>query len=245
MNIHKRVELIPANGLQSIYPVRSKKKLDVSAFNNKGQQGNFICPDMFEALKKLNDLVKINKGTLRVIDLYRSWETQEESRRLYDLKKKRAFVAKPGESFHNAGRAADLDVKGLNFEGVPKDEWLQFFWELAKPLGFQPIIKIPDLGASECWHFDFPGDWSDAYEKIPYPEVAKCATLDVGGWNPQESTEKINRMFIQSQMIRLGYYEVGKVDGVFGPKTNRILEFLEMKDWDVLTVAMVLSKRDS
>jgi len=222
----KRIELVPVSGIKSSYPkkYRPKERLDISVFNNVGQRGNFLCSDMIDALKELDKKVSEKKGNLYVIDAFRTWDIQAENRKKYETGAKKAFVSKPGGSFHNAGRALDISVKELGFEGVDKDEWLQLFWDLCKPLGFHPIIKIPDLGTSECWHFDFPGDdWSDAYDSLSYPEVAKCATLDVGEWDPKETEDKVQKMFIQSQLIRLGYFEIGKVDGVIGSKTKKAL----------------------
>jgi len=222
----KRIELVPAFGIKTIYCKKNKpkEKLDISCFNNIGQHGNYIVPDMFCALKKLNKAVEKEGGTMYVIDLFRDWDTQAKGRKLYETKKKEDFVAKPGNSFHNAGRAVDIAVNKLNYSDTDKNEWLQKFWDQCKPLGFHPIIKIPELETSESWHFDFPGKvWDDAYKSLPYAEVAKCAVLDVGKWDPGENIDKIKNMFVQSQLIRLGYYSIGKVDGIIGPKTRQIL----------------------
>jgi len=243
--IPKRIELFESKDLLSIYPVKSKNKLDISCFNNKGQMGNFIVPELFDALLKLDKLVRLNKGTMYIIDLYRSWECQAEAREKFENKTKRAFVSKPGESFHNAGRAADISMKDLNFEEINKDKWVSMFWDLAKPLGFYPIITIPDLGASEVWHYDFPGNsWQDAYNVLQYSEVAKCCTLDIGGWDLNENEEKVRKMFIQSQLIRLGFYEIGKVDGIIGPKTQKVLDFCNVGEFDTKVIADMLSHRD-
>lgn len=248
MTIPKRIELVPAKGLQSSYiGKKTGKRLPVEVL----KESSYICPDMFEALVKLDELVRLNKGTLYITDLLRLWTVQAKLHEEYKIAKDdpnikdKPFAAPPGGSFHQAGRAVDFDTKNLNFEGVAKEEQLDLFWTLCKPLGFKPIINIPDEGMSENWHFDFPGDdWSEAYSKMNYGEVAKCAILDIGGWNPLEDEEKVRKMFIQAQLIRLGYYEIGKVDGIIGSKTQRILEFLGMKDWDTKTQAGALAKRN-
>lgn len=220
----KRKNLIEATGLDSSY-TKNRKRLDISEFNNKGQCGNFICEDMFEALKELNELVSKEGGNMYIIDLFRSWGVQAKARSDYDAGIKKAYVANPGESFHNAGRAVDIDVKKLGFKSLDKEDWLKVFWSLAKPLGFRPIIDSPDLSLSECWHFDFPGeDWMKAYDKLSYSETAKCTILDVGEWDPEEDSFVVRNMFVQSQLIRLGHYEIGKVDGIVGPKTMKAIE---------------------
>lgn len=224
----KRIELIPGFGIQSSYKKKRKQEYwDIQVFNNVGQKGNYITPDFLKGLRKLDELVKLNKGNLKITDLYRSWEVQSTNRKNYISGKKKAYVAKPGGSFHNAGRAVDISLEHLQFEGVDRDDWLEVLWDIAIPLGFKPIIKIPDMDASEGWHLDWPGiDWIDAYKKLKYSEVAKCCVLDVGAWDPSENKDKVERRFIQSQLIRIGYYEIGKVDGLIGPKTSKILRSL-------------------
>ncbi len=241
----KRIDLIPASGISSSYKKRYKPKqrLDISKFNTGGQRGNMICPDMFEALKELSSVVHNHKGQFYIIDLFRSWDTQATARKAYETGRKRAYVAKPGGSFHTSGRAVDISVKELNFEGISKDDWLQFFWDLAIPLGFRPIIKIPDLRAMEAWHFDFLGKaWSTAYDKLTYPEIAKCAILDVGEWNPVEKEDKIQKMFVQSQLIRLGHHGIGKVDGIFGIKTNNALALVGLGGLDAVSQGNTLAR---
>jgi hypothetical protein len=222
-----RVSLVRASGILSSYPLTSQPKLDVSCFQDKA----FIAPDMFSALVILNRKVNQKGGNLYITDLLRPWDMQAEARRKYESGEKKAFVAKPGGSFHGAGRAMDIDVMNLQFEDTPKDLWLQTFWDIAKPLGFRPIISSPDITASEAWHFDFPGtEWTDAYDTLPYGEAAKCCTLDVGMWNPDMNSGIVKKMFIQAQCIRLGAYSVGKVDGIFGPKTYAALSSLGFSD---------------
>lgn len=243
----KRIELEPATGIASSYKKKWKKEyLDISCFNNVGQQGNFITPDFFHALKKLDKLVKLNKGSLHVIDLFRSWEVQAENREKYLTGKKKAYVAKPGGSFHNAGRAVDIGLELLQFEGVDRDDWLEVLWDIAKPIGFKPIIRNPDMDASEAWHFDFPGkDWEDAYKHHNYSEVAKCCVLDVGKWDSSVSDSVTKKMFIQSQLIRLGKYEIGKVDGILGSKTKQALSDLGLSGFGVPTLIEKLPEMPS
>jgi hypothetical protein len=244
LTIPRRIETVLASGLTSSYKkkYKPKERWPTDVF----KKGAYVAPDMFDALVKLDHLVKFNKGNLYITDLYRSWEDQEQARKAFETGKKKAFVAKPGSSFHNAGRAVDISIKELNFEGMDRDLWLSNLWNIAQPLGFRPIIKLPDMDASEAWHFDYPGEeWIDVYDKLSYPEAAKCAILDIGGWNPKTGKIKLKKMFCQAQLIRLGYYEIGKVDGVFGPKTNKVLEYEGVFDLDLTTMAKVLSKRDS
>jgi len=239
---HKRIETVKATGLTSSYRKKHhpNTRWSVDVFKENG----YITPDMFDALKELNNLVNSKGGDLYIIDLYRSFEAQEEARIKFTTGVKKDFVAKPGESFHNCGRAVDISVKELNFSNVDKDDWLSTLWNLAKPLGFHPIIAIPDIDASESWHFDFPGtDWEDAYNKLRYKESAKCCALDIGMWDPKEDSDKTEKMFIQAQCIRLGHYSVGQVDGVIGSKTKKVLDILGVSSLELTAMAKALSKK--
>lgn len=228
----RRIERVSAFGLTSSYKKRRnpRQRWGVEVFKDAA----YITPDMFKALVKLNKAVKSNGGELYITGLFRSWRVQAIARKRFKTGEKKDFVAKPGGSFHNAGRAVDISVKELNFEGVNKKDWLQTLWDLAKPLGFEPIIRIPEINASEAWHFDFPGkDWLCAYEELPYARVAKCAILDIGCWNKSTRKTKLMKMFVQAQLIRVGYFDIGEVDGIFGPKTNRALKIEGYDNMDV------------
>jgi len=219
-----RVQLIPAHSLTSSYrKSNSINRWDISVFSAGGAQGNFITPDLFKSLQELDNIVKINNGTLYITDLFRTWDKQFNVRKLYETGIRNVYAAKPGHSFHNAGRAVDISISELNFSDIPKKEWLDKFWNLAIPLGFRPIIDNPDMNKSEAWHFDYPGDdWSEAYNNLSYSTVAKCCVLDVGQWFGSPESTSI-AMFIQAQLIRLGFYDIGDVDGIIGYKTRTAL----------------------
>jgi len=220
----KRVELVKLQGIGTSYFGKIlKNRLDVSKLG----QGALVSPDFRDALVDLNNQVKQSGGTFYITELYRDWLTQEKARWEYVTGKK-PFVAKPGESFHGSGRAIDLDIQNLNFP-LPKQDWLKKLWELALPIGFRPVIDKPEMNKSEAWHLDFPGPWGNVILKSGYSEAAKCAVLDVGQWNPQEPIDKVQRMFIQAQLVRLGH-EIGSVDGLIGKKTMAALQQYDFED---------------
>jgi len=240
----RRTKLIPAYSLSSIYPKNSKNKIDVSNFNNVGQEGNYIVPDMFTALLKLDRLVRLNKGTMLIIDLFRNWETQEKARTLYKSGKKKDFVAKPGESFHNAGRAVDISMNDLNFEGIGKENWVSLFWELSMSVGFSPIIPFPSIEESEVWHYNYIGeDWVKIFNVLSNTRAVKCAVLDVGRWNPASDSEEVKRMFVQSQLYRLQHFTIGKIDGIFGRKTKRALKKEKLSNLFLDVVVDLITER--
>jgi hypothetical protein len=248
--VFKRVDLVPVKGLLSSYPRKSrpKEKLPIEALG----EAAMVTPDLNSALIELDKAVKQQNGTLYITELFRSWDTQAKAREDYETKKKKAFVAPPGGSFHQAGRAVDFSVKELNFQNLSEDKWLQKFWDLAKPLGFRPIIRIPDLNMSECWHFDFPGkDWLKLYDladdfehdAITYASVAKCCILDIGKWDPNAGSTSMKNMFIQSQLLRLGQHDIGDVDGILGFKTSRAINSLGFAGMSIDQVATLIASR--
>ena len=224
--INSRISLIPISGFKTCY----KHKDSENRYNIEelGHKANYVTPDMYEALKKLEQGIISEGGEFFITDLFRDWQIQEKGNLDYITGKRKAFMAPPGNSFHQSGRAVDIDVQSLNFKDAKKSEYIKILWEIAIPIGFMPIIKKPKINLSECWHFQFCGrDWEKAYEKIGDAETAKCTILDSGCWDIHEDSVKIQKMFLQSQLIRLGRYEIGKIDGIIGYKTVLALKSLD------------------
>ena len=216
----KRVELIAAIGFQYT------KTRTISEV--------LLTSDTLLSLRELDKAVKQQGGQLRINSVFRTWTKQQE---LFDLHekdpKKYPVASAPGKSFHQAGRSIDFDVQHLNFVNVPKENWLRKFWDLCKPLGFSPIIDKPDLSMSESWHEDHMGVWKSVKDKLGYLIAAQCAVFDCGNWDPNVPPEVIKQTFIQCQLLRLGHFEIGKLDGVIGPKTKSVLSGLGIKDRDL------------
>lgn len=225
----KRVELVPVD----------KNRIEFTCKESDA----LLCPDIVDPLYKLSDDVKKNNGVLKAKSFFRTWTKQQS---LVDLHAKDpvryAYAAPAGSSFHQAGRAIDFDINGLNFQGIAKNDWLKKFWELAIPLGFKPIIKEPDTNISENWHFEYRGLWQGVSEKIGVKEAVKCAILDIGNWDPNEGIDKINNMFLQAQLLRLGYYEIKKADGIIGNVTKSMLKSVNISGLNVEQILMVLKQ---
>lgn len=189
--------------------------------------------DTRTALLQLHHAVFTRRGDLRVTDGLRSVDVQAAARAKYEAwlaagkprtasagfdpaKHKAAYVAKPGLSFHNAGRAVDVDIGSLRFADTADNDQLDILWSLAVPMGFRPAIRAPDERASEAWHFDFMGPWAPVFDRLGYEQSAMAAVLDVGGHlvfdHPAERE-------LQAQLHRAGY-DVGTIDGVVGPRTK-------------------------
>lgn len=185
-------------------------------------------PDTYSAMLKLAaDLAK-KGGKLVLSDLFRSYDMQAQSHQDYVAKRKKAFSPPPGGSFHEAGRAFDMDLDAMK---IP----LADFWVLADKYGFFPIIKQPKINVSEAWHFDRRGSHQVVYQYYangngtnfaPYTAAAASGILAIGvhvdafGNNQAEAA-------LQAGLIRLGKI-IGNIDGQIGRKTQTALKSLNI-----------------
>lgn len=197
------------------------------------RQGGYATLDAAAALLALHLAVEAAGGELRLSDCYRDAATQAAARAGYEAwlaaerpapsspewreHMKRAFVARPGRSFHGGGRAVDVDLARLRFPGVAAEEQLDALWELAQPIGWSPIIRRPDERASEAWHLDYLGEWAPVMARLGrYEEVAAAATLDLGVAEPYGA--RAQALALQGHLHRAGYH-CGRIDGVPGSRT--------------------------
>ncbi|MEX2423956.1 MAG: D-alanyl-D-alanine carboxypeptidase family protein [Acidimicrobiia bacterium] len=84
---------------------------------------------------------------LRVIDTYRSYETQAHAHEAYLAGKKPANVLPPGKSEHGNGLAIDVSNGRLVGPGDREWDWLNAHGE---SFGWHPI-------SNESWHWEFRG----------------------------------------------------------------------------------------
>lgn len=233
----RRTELVRApegSPLVSSYPTKVGRGEErrASRYDERKPFGDLA--DSWAPARMWADLLAVHAeviakgGELSITELYRRWEVSASARRRYISGEKHAFVASPGGSMHNSSHACDLWVYMLNFPG-PKDEWISTFWDIAQRNGLTPIIKFPDMGQSECWHYDWRDCWNAVYSwakaidrKKAYPHMARCAALDTGMWfGPERDDDQVLAAgFIQAQCHRLGVHQVGWVDFDWGPKTT-------------------------
>ena len=173
-------------------------------------------PDFAAVLERL----KSTAPALRWSDLYRPYDIQKQSHDDYVSGKKKDFSPPPGGSFHEAGRAMDIDLGTIG--GT-----LSAFWDVLKPMGFLPIISTPDKKLSEAWHFDFRGSHQLVYDYVgsgkvqttysPYAQAARSAILAIGQHVDGVPDQDI--ALIQSALIRLEQ-DPGPIDGVVGFRTK-------------------------
>ena len=214
---------------------RSLVPLDPSIISSYGEKpmfhlaGGQACADVAAALLALVQELP----WLRVTDCFREVSVQVALRKRYDTwvaagkpkagsagwnakTMKDAFVAIPGKSMHNAGRAVDLNTEVMQ-KNLGK-EYLDAFWPIATKHGFSHIIAKPTEGASESWHYDHHGDWDRVFSHLGYEQGALCAALDVG----QAGAFQSDAALVQALLLRAGY-DIGAVDGQLGKRSYTAL----------------------
>lgn len=183
-------------------------------------------PDTYTAIFNIATDLAESGGKLVLSDLFRSHDMQAQSHQDFISGKKKAFSPPPGGSFHEAGRAFDLDLGAMK---IP----LADFWNIAAKHGVLPIIKAPQPGVSEAWHFDCHGSHQIVYQYYsdgkgtnfkPYAAAAVSGILSIGVNIDSFGTNQ-TQAAIQSCLIRLGK-SIGNIDGQIGQKSHQALEEL-------------------
>lgn len=187
-------------------------------------------PDTRAAILSLEESVSKLGGKLILSDLFRSYEMQNNAYFDHYIGGKKAYSPPPGGSFHEAGRAFDIDLCALN---IP----LADFWKLAAKVGVTPIIKEPKTFIPEAWHFDCRGSHQLVYDYYnsrrdrhyppPYTAAAQSAILSVGIM-VNLFDRCLAEASIQSCLIRLGK-SCGDIDGEIGPMTRAALKDFGLK----------------
>jgi len=190
--------------IPSIYMVRGKR-IDLPPPLNK------LVVGAAETLNLMEQDVLAAGGNLYLSDAFRTHDMQLQAHLDYVNKKKKSYSPLPGSSFHEAGRAIDIDVGNLGIS-------LAEFWEIAGRYGWSPIIEGPNPRASECWHFDYREFWDIIVKYAGYKIAAKLAIMDI-----DIDCDPI--WIIQGHLAIQKIYE-GKIDGLYGPLTEKaILSF--------------------
>lgn len=196
-------------------------------------KAGIAVPEMARALLNLSNAVTAAGGDLRITECHRDVAVQKAARAKYDAwvaagkpkpgtaafndkTMKAAFVATPGRSGHNAGRSIDVHLGALKFP-VTTDKQLDRLWEIALPLGWKPIIKTADEGASEAWHFDYWGELNGVFERLGYEQAALCGAILVGHGDLDSHGARV-----QALLCRAGF-SIGKIDGIAGANTANAL----------------------
>jgi len=185
-------------------------------------------PDTYAAIFSIAAELAQKGGKLILSDLFRSYDMQSQSHNDYISGRKKAFSPPPGGSFHEAGRAFDLDLSAIK---IP----LADFWVIAAKYGVVPIIIQPKTNVSEAWHFDCRGSHQIVYQYYadgkgnnfkPYTAASASGILSIGVNVDAFGPNQIQAA-IQSCLIRLGK-EIGNIDGQIGRKTQQALKELNV-----------------
>ena len=190
-----------------------------------------LCtPDTYHAITGLETALAKKGGKLALSDLFRTYEMQSRAYLDYIACRKKAFSPAPGGSFHEAGRAFDLDLGAIH---IPLEE----LWVMAAKFGITPVITKPDPGLSEAWHFERRGSHQVIYNYYnareasrnltPYLAAAASAIMAIGVNVHIFHTRQLEAS-IQSCLIRLGK-DIGNMDGIVGKKTKAALKELKVK----------------
>jgi len=185
-------------------------------------------PDTNAALFALLEAVRVRGGTLRLSDLFRSREMQDQAHQDFATGKKKAFSPPSGSSMHEAGRAFDIDLDAI---AMPLAE----FWKLAKAEGVEPIIAAPDAKASEAWHFECRGSFALVREhyragkasNMKPAQAMGAAAIAALGIELHAFAGRLAAVQLQSGLIRLGA-DPGAIDGDPGQRTEAALAALNL-----------------
>lgn len=183
---------------------------------------------------------------LRITELQRAVATQAAARRRYEnwltagkpapyvdgkpnpkfnaKTMKADFVAKPGKSMHNGGRAIDVNIETLKKHFGA--QYLDAFWPIAAKYGFTPVIAKPTEGVSESWHFDHWGPWARVKDSLGYEQAALCAAVVVGEAGDWQSGARVT----QALLLRAGY-AIGEPDGILGRRSYAALDLALGVGW--------------
>jgi D-alanyl-D-alanine dipeptidase len=197
-------------------------------------KAGIAASDTAAALLLLHEEVTAAGGDLRITECHRDVAVQVTARAKYDRwvaagkpkpgtagfdakTMKADYVAVPGKSNHNAGRAIDVHLGALKFPNVPAGQQLDKLWSIAVPLGWSPVLKAADEGASEAWHFDYWGELRGVFSRLGYEQAALCGALLVGHAGEFQTYARL----VQALLCRAGF-NIGLIDGAIGPRTRAV-----------------------
>ena len=190
--------------IPSIYKVRGKRV-------NLPPPLNKLVDGAARTLYLMERDVLAAGGNLYLSDAFRTYDMQLQAHLDYMNKKKKSYSPPPGSSFHEAGRAIDIDVGNLGIS-------LAEFWEIAERHGWNPIIERPNPRKRECWHFEYREFWDIIVNYAGYKIATKLAIMDI-----DINCDPI--WIIQGHLAIQEIYK-GEIDGICGTITNKsILAF--------------------
>lgn len=226
-------------------PLPERELLTVRQVRTSGAAPWRATPATVKAIVALDQGLQRKLGRrLRITETWRSPESSKRaherhlawiaagrppvtSTRYDERNMKAAWAAPPYRSQHNWGAALDFDVEAV----CETDADLDTLWDIAAPLGFDPIIRQPNRLQSEAWHLDHLGPLERVADtlkgRIPTGELygqiamAGCALAGI------VSGPTAQLAYVQARLL-LGGKFCGRVDGVWGPLTRAALQELDI-----------------
>lgn len=195
------INLVPVTGITSIYRGRGMHLVPVP------ERMAWATPDTFRALQRIRDDVADRGGEFRLSDLFRSAEMQDRAHKDYFEGRKTAYSPPSGQSWHETGRAFDVDMAALNMS-------VGEFRSICGRHGVNPI-------ESESWHYECRGSHRIITDRLDYRAGVESALLAIGARVPRLGSRQ-REAWIQAALHRLGA-NPGALDGVIGTLTKRAL----------------------
>lgn len=198
-------------------------------------------PDTAQALAGIGRDLESRGGRLVLSDLFRSHDMQLQAHLDWRSGKKKAFSPAPGGSLHESGRAFDISLEDLGPVSLAD------FWGIARAHGVVPIIKAPNAGASESWHFECRGSHQkvlDHYQRgagsnmKPYAACSASAILAIGE-RVDAFGKRQPEAQLQASLIRAGH-DIGNIDGEIGGRTRGALRDLGVADGDLASILVAV-----
>lgn len=200
----------------------------------------WLTPDAAEGLAAVAADLQARGCCFRLSDAYRSSADQARAHSDYLNGRKKAYSPPAGYSMHEAGRAIDIDLASLiapskvpaGFKVIEENQLRQ----VLMVHGWVPISEAGNphtVDIKESWHFEFRGPFQAVYDaelarsgdhKRAYTAMAKAAIAALDRvkspvWKLGDRGQFVRDL--QRQLVALHLLEPSKIDGEFGPVTEK------------------------
>lgn len=120
---------------------------ELTAVSGSWDGEGYLLPPAASAWEEMRAAAAADGIDLQAVDLYRTWESQNNAYQAHLRGDKTANVLPPGTSQHGVGLAVDITNGHIVGVGDPEHAWLR---DNASRYGWYPI-------SNESWHWEFRG----------------------------------------------------------------------------------------